>query len=308
MGIILIELHTSSRSNNIFSRYEEDSHDPSVLQLIMGGAAVDSVHIFQLMMRMIHISISERQEGSHEVCTTLYPLHHQGSEKAWQAQTSDECGYQIKNTPLLDVFINSIVWKRESLCLSGIQPGDFGLDLLWRNCKNIKKLQLKCWESLLGSRDVGSCYANDVNKINGINKHDLLDDDEEGDICLICWNPGDGDNPLRYPYACSGSIEFVHQDCLLQWLNHSNEYCSSALPNSASSSGESSLGSRDVGSCYANDVNKINGINKRDLLDDDEEGDICLICWNPGDGDNPLRYPYACSGSIEFVHQDCLLQ
>ncbi|CAI9784517.1 unnamed protein product [Fraxinus pennsylvanica] len=35
-----------------------------------------------------------------------------------------------------------------SLCLSGIQPGDFGLDLLWRNCKNIKKLQLKCCESL----------------------------------------------------------------------------------------------------------------------------------------------------------------
>ncbi|CAI9758571.1 unnamed protein product [Fraxinus pennsylvanica] len=36
----------------------------------------------------------------------------------------------------------------ESLCLSGIQPGDFGLHLLWRNCKNIKKLQLKSCESL----------------------------------------------------------------------------------------------------------------------------------------------------------------
>ncbi|RZR73651.1 hypothetical protein BHM03_00026768 [Ensete ventricosum] len=48
------------------------------------------------------------------------------------------------------------------------------------------------------------------------------DDDEEGDVCRICRNPGDADNPLRYPCACSGSIKFVHQDCLLQWLSHSN--------------------------------------------------------------------------------------
>ncbi|XP_024979580.1 probable E3 ubiquitin ligase SUD1 [Cynara cardunculus var. scolymus] len=48
------------------------------------------------------------------------------------------------------------------------------------------------------------------------------DDDEEEDVCRICRNPGDADNPLRYPCACSGSIKFVHQDCLLQWLNHSN--------------------------------------------------------------------------------------
>ncbi|XP_057546361.1 probable E3 ubiquitin ligase SUD1 [Amaranthus tricolor] len=48
------------------------------------------------------------------------------------------------------------------------------------------------------------------------------DDDEDEDVCRICRNPGEADNPLRYPCACSGSIKFVHQDCLLQWLNHSN--------------------------------------------------------------------------------------
>lgn len=48
------------------------------------------------------------------------------------------------------------------------------------------------------------------------------DDEEEEDVCRICRNPGDSENPLRYPCACSGSIKFVHQDCLLQWLNHSN--------------------------------------------------------------------------------------
>lgn len=57
------------------------------------------------------------------------------------------------------------------------------------------------------------------------------DDDEEEDVCRICRNSGDADNPLRYPCACSGSIKFVHQDCLLQWLNHSNaRQCEVHLP------------------------------------------------------------------------------
>ncbi|KAI3708014.1 hypothetical protein L2E82_37008 [Cichorium intybus] len=59
------------------------------------------------------------------------------------------------------------------------------------------------------------------NKDSSSNRYDD-DDDEEEDVCRICRNPGDADNPLRYPCACSGSIKFVHQDCLLQWLNHSN--------------------------------------------------------------------------------------
>ncbi|KAI3863705.1 hypothetical protein MKW98_031297 [Papaver atlanticum] len=42
------------------------------------------------------------------------------------------------------------------------------------------------------------------------------------DVCRICRNPGDSENPLKCPCACSGSIKFVHQDCLLQWLNYSN--------------------------------------------------------------------------------------
>nr|XP_043618813.1 probable E3 ubiquitin ligase SUD1 [Erigeron canadensis] len=57
---------------------------------------------------------------------------------------------------------------------------------------------------------------------NNNNNNDYDDEDEDGDVCRICRNPGDDDNPLRYPCACSGSIKFVHQDCLLQWLNHSN--------------------------------------------------------------------------------------
>nr|GEY25083.1 probable E3 ubiquitin ligase SUD1 isoform X2 [Tanacetum cinerariifolium] len=67
--------------------------------------------------------------------------------------------------------------------------------------------------------------------VEGLSYHGDSSDDDlvgnsrtnfEGDVCRICRNTGDVDNPLRYPCACSGSIKFVHQDCLLQWLNHSN--------------------------------------------------------------------------------------
>ncbi|XP_078431028.1 RING/U-box superfamily protein [Wolffia australiana] len=49
-----------------------------------------------------------------------------------------------------------------------------------------------------------------------------VEDDDEGDVCRICRNPADAERPLRYPCACSGSIKYVHQDCLLLWLDHSN--------------------------------------------------------------------------------------
>jgi hypothetical protein len=46
-------------------------------------------------------------------------------------------------------------------------------------------------------------------------------DDDEEDVCRICRMTGEDDSPLYYPCACSGSIKYVHQECLVQWLNHS---------------------------------------------------------------------------------------
>lgn len=46
--------------------------------------------------------------------------------------------------------------------------------------------------------------------------------EEEEDVCRICRTSGEINSPLYYPCACSGSIKYVHQECLLQWLNHSN--------------------------------------------------------------------------------------
>lgn len=74
--------------------------------------------------------------------------------------------------------------------------------------------------SCSSSASTGGSREKENNSNNMSSRYD--DDDEEEDVCRICRNPGDAENPLRYPCACSGSIKFVHQDCLLQWLNHSN--------------------------------------------------------------------------------------
>ncbi|EHY60059.1 hypothetical protein HRR83_006418 [Exophiala dermatitidis] len=50
--------------------------------------------------------------------------------------------------------------------------------------------------------------------------------DETQDYCRICRGEASPDQPLFYPCKCSGSIKFVHQECLLEWLSHSQKkYC-----------------------------------------------------------------------------------
>eukprot|EP00117_Sycon_ciliatum_P006826 scpid28246/ scgid10187/ E3 ubiquitin-protein ligase MARCH6; Membrane-associated RING finger protein 6; Membrane-associated RING-CH protein VI len=49
---------------------------------------------------------------------------------------------------------------------------------------------------------------------------------EDEDVCRVCRAEGTPDNALFHPCACTGSIKFVHQACLVQWLKHSRkEYC-----------------------------------------------------------------------------------
>jgi len=62
-------------------------------------------------------------------------------------------------------------------------------------------------------------YATNTRK-----EHDRAFD--EADTCRICRGEGTTDEPLFYPCKCSGSIKFVHQECLMEWLSHSQKkYC-----------------------------------------------------------------------------------
>ncbi|KJZ76423.1 hypothetical protein HIM_04152 [Hirsutella minnesotensis 3608] len=49
---------------------------------------------------------------------------------------------------------------------------------------------------------------------------------ETPSICRICRGEGTPAEPLFFPCKCSGSIKYVHQDCLMEWLSHSQKkYC-----------------------------------------------------------------------------------
>ncbi|EPE05476.1 ring finger membrane protein [Ophiostoma piceae UAMH 11346] len=43
------------------------------------------------------------------------------------------------------------------------------------------------------------------------------------DSCRICRGEATPQEPLFYPCKCSGSIKYVHQDCLMEWLSHSQK-------------------------------------------------------------------------------------
>lgn len=45
------------------------------------------------------------------------------------------------------------------------------------------------------------------------------------DMCRICHCEGDHQLPLISPCFCSGSLKFVHQACLQQWIKSSDTKC-----------------------------------------------------------------------------------
>uniref|UniRef100_A0A8C9FK71 RING-type E3 ubiquitin transferase n=1 Tax=Pavo cristatus TaxID=9049 RepID=A0A8C9FK71_PAVCR len=43
--------------------------------------------------------------------------------------------------------------------------------------------------------------------------------DEEGDLCRICqMSSASTDNNLIEPCKCTGSLQYVHQECMKKWL------------------------------------------------------------------------------------------
>ncbi|XP_052816419.1 E3 ubiquitin-protein ligase MARCHF6-like isoform X3 [Mya arenaria] len=53
-----------------------------------------------------------------------------------------------------------------------------------------------------------------------------VDDEHQNDICRVCRCEASSDKPLFHPCVCTGSIKFIHQDCLVQWLKYSRkEFC-----------------------------------------------------------------------------------
>ncbi|KAH7728462.1 E3 ubiquitin-protein ligase MARCH6 [Aphelenchoides avenae] len=55
----------------------------------------------------------------------------------------------------------------------------------------------------------------------------MMDEDDEEigdkDICRVCRHTGEEGQQLYHPCLCTGSIKYVHQECLMQWLKYSKK-------------------------------------------------------------------------------------
>nr|XP_055069741.1 E3 ubiquitin-protein ligase MARCH7 isoform X3 [Misgurnus anguillicaudatus] len=63
--------------------------------------------------------------------------------------------------------------------------------------------------------------SRDPERLRKIQESLLLEDsdEEEGDLCRICqMGEQSSSNPLIEPCKCTGSLQFVHQDCIKKWL------------------------------------------------------------------------------------------
>lgn len=69
---------------------------------------------------------------------------------------------------------------------------------------------------------ISKCYT----PIFDIKMDNMENSAQEVDICRICNLEGMPEKPLFHPCKCTGSIKYVHENCLIQWMHYShNEYC-----------------------------------------------------------------------------------
>ncbi|XP_061083610.1 E3 ubiquitin-protein ligase MARCH8 isoform X1 [Conger conger] len=74
--------------------------------------------------------------------------------------------------------------------------------------------------SLEGDSDLDHCPSPLSEKNAPLSPYSL-----SGDCCRICHCEGDEDSPLITPCHCTGSLRFVHQACLQQWIKSSDTRC-----------------------------------------------------------------------------------
>ena len=59
------------------------------------------------------------------------------------------------------------------------------------------------------------------NFIINVQNNFYIDHDDEK-ICRICYEEDENISKLLYPCACSGSIKYIHDHCLREWIKTKN--------------------------------------------------------------------------------------
>uniref|UniRef100_A0A3B4DC65 RING-type E3 ubiquitin transferase n=1 Tax=Pygocentrus nattereri TaxID=42514 RepID=A0A3B4DC65_PYGNA len=88
----------------------------------------------------------------------------------------------------------------------------------WRPLKAEERRAPLC--SLEEDSDLDRCSSPLSEKAAPLSPYSL-----SGDCCRICHCEGDDESPLIMPCHCTGSLRFVHQACLQQWIKSSDTRC-----------------------------------------------------------------------------------
>ncbi|XP_077053269.1 E3 ubiquitin-protein ligase MARCHF8 isoform X4 [Siphateles boraxobius] len=107
----------------------------------------------------------------------------------------------------------------ESCCME-----EMGDDEVFEDNSSRWKLKTEGLEAPLCSLEEDSDldqYSSPLSEKNGpLSPYSL-----SGDCCRICHCEGDDESPLITPCHCTGSLRFVHQSCLQQWIKSSDTRC-----------------------------------------------------------------------------------
>uniref|UniRef100_A0A7N4V055 RING-type E3 ubiquitin transferase n=1 Tax=Sarcophilus harrisii TaxID=9305 RepID=A0A7N4V055_SARHA len=79
---------------------------------------------------------------------------------------------------------------------------------------------ISCLEEQVASK---TCVMNTAQELPA--QYDDRCDDDDSEVCRICHCEGDDENPLITPCRCTGTLRFVHQACLHQWIKSSDTRC-----------------------------------------------------------------------------------
>ncbi|XP_015458844.3 E3 ubiquitin-protein ligase MARCH8 isoform X2 [Astyanax mexicanus] len=149
---------------------------------------------------------SELQKGSN-LLRFLFPFPR--SSTAGSLQAGELTGYITKSSSAL-------------LEACGEEMGDdevFEDDpSRWRLAKTDERRAPLC--SLEEDGDLDHCSSPVSEKTGPLSPYSL-----SGDCCRICHCEGDDESPLITPCHCTGSLRFVHQACLQQWIKSSDTRC-----------------------------------------------------------------------------------
>ncbi|XP_062256550.1 E3 ubiquitin-protein ligase MARCH8 isoform X3 [Platichthys flesus] len=77
-----------------------------------------------------------------------------------------------------------------------------------------------CYMDMDEDSDLDRCTSPLSYKTGPVSRYSL-----SGDCCRICHCEGDEESPLITPCHCTGSLRFVHQSCLQQWIKSSDTRC-----------------------------------------------------------------------------------